>query len=137
MFALSSFLLILDLVIGVLLLGSDELNILTLDLTLGLVFFCFSSSIRPRFLSVLIFINNTSLDHPSQFCKPTWTSLIGSPHPVTGNTPLLHAIEANDEETVELLVRNPRVDRDLPNNITGKTAKDLCGMEQENIRKLL
>ena len=61
LFALSSFLLILDLVIGVLLLGSDELNILSLDLTLGLVFFCFSSSTRPRFLSVLIFINNTNI----------------------------------------------------------------------------
>jgi hypothetical protein len=76
LFALSSFLLILDLVIGVLLLGSDELNILSIDLTLGLVFFCFSSSTQPRFLSVLIFINNSSLDSPSEFGKRLWTTRV-------------------------------------------------------------
>ena len=80
LFALSSFLLILDLVIGVLLLGSDELNILSIDLTLGLVFFCFSSSTQPRFLSVLIFINNSYLDSPSEFGKRLWTTLVGIAH---------------------------------------------------------
>ena len=42
---------------------------------LALVSFCFTSFPPPRYLCLLIFLNNSSLDSPSEFGKRLWTTL--------------------------------------------------------------
>ena len=42
---------------------------------LALVSFCFTSFPPPRYLCLLIFFNNSSLDSPSEFGKRLWTTL--------------------------------------------------------------
>ena len=45
---------------------------------LALVSFCFTSFPSPRYLWLLIFVNNFSLDSPSEFGKRLWTTLTTS-----------------------------------------------------------
>ena len=47
---------------------------------LALVSFCFTSFPTPRYLWLLIFGNNSSLDSPSEFGKRLWTTLLAREH---------------------------------------------------------